>query len=74
MAKNFNQEKEKRKTFWDDFTNLQMGEWTIKYNPKTKRVTLRKNGEFKISDVALYSLKRMAADYYGLTGEWKKMQ
>lgn len=55
---------------WEGFSNLVVTkddhQFEISFVPKTNRGVLTKNGEFKISDVSLTTLKRDAQLRYGI--------
>lgn len=76
MAKaKMGQTKSVNKSVWQDFVVLQTKDgWTITYSEKSKRGSLRYKGEFRMSDISLTSLKRIAELWYAIDQkEWTKI-
>lgn len=69
-------DKKARESAWDSFTGLEAdGGYTITYSKGSNRGSLKRNGEFLVSDISLAALKRVAELRYEIKPEaWKKVE
>lgn len=69
-------DKKATESVWNTFTGLEADDgWTITYSKGSNRGSLKRNGEFLVSDVSLAALKRVAELRYEIKPDsWKKME
>lgn len=75
MAKTKKLDDDQNKDPWEVFTGVETkdGNWTIVYNPKTRRAMLKEKDEFKVSDMCVTTLLNIASTRYGIQLEnWRK--